>query len=448
MAESVFLASLLRRVFCAGLCMSRSRIGWALGAVAPWCLGVGLVATTPVSAGVDIASGGTIAPLGSLPAFSNGMIPPDLAPRAADFARKAIRLKGAHASLSQNTREARLYLGEQDDFRVIAPDELEPRLVLKDNASRFPEPDRARKGDPFIGLRPTFDARMRSNGGLAAYRAYEIISGARYLAFETLQDSLSPLESFEAASRLTPVGDSASGANGSPRAGASPRSAAPPMNLRAGATPRYLDGSTPHVPRAIAMTSTTPAAFDRRIEVIHAPTLVRLHNEPHSAPNPVAPAPGSGFIEPPAGKPDYAALIGPTQAQREQKCLAEAIYFEARSEPEAGQAAVAQVVLNRVRSGLYPASVCGVVYQNRHRYMGCQFSFACEGKSLRITEDEPWRVAVRIAREVTEGRTFNAEIGGSTHYHATYVRPRWAARLKKMDKIGTHIFYKLRPGQT
>jgi len=105
-------------------------------------------------------------------------------------------------------------------------------------------------------------------------------------------------------------------------------------------------------------------------------------------------------------------------------------------------------VLNRVKSGLYPSSVCGVVYQNRHRYLGCQFSFACEGKSLRITEAEPWRMAVRIAREVSEGRMFNADVGGSTHYHADYVRPSWAKRLKKMDTIGSHIFYKLRPGQT
>jgi spore germination cell wall hydrolase CwlJ-like protein len=70
---------------------------------------------------------------------------------------------------------------------------------------------------------------------------------------------------------------------------------------------------------------------------------------------------------------------------KEQRCLAEAVYFEARSEPEAGQAAVAQVVLNRVRSGLYPTSVCGVVYQNRHRHLACQFTFACEGKALRTT---------------------------------------------------------------
>ena len=146
-------------------------------------------------------------------------------------------------------------------------------------------------------------------------------------------------------------------------------------------------------------------------------------------------------------RPDYASLIDPDQRAHEQKCLAEAIYFEARSEPEDGQAAVAQVVLNRVKSGLYPPSVCSVVYQNRNRYLGCQFSFACEGKSLRITEPGPWQTAVRIAKDVTEGRTYLSGVGGATHYHANYVRPTWSHRLQKMEKIGTHIFYSLRPGQ-
>ena len=111
-------------------------------------------------------------------------------------------------------------------------------------------------------------------------------------------------------------------------------------------------------------------------------------------------------------------------------------------------AAVAQVVLNRVKSGLYPASICGVVYQNRHHRNACQFSFACEGKALRVTEGEPWKTAVRIAHEVLQGDTWLADVGGATHYHANYVRPRWARALKKMDVIGHHIFYKLRPGQT
>ena len=106
------------------------------------------------------------------------------------------------------------------------------------------------------------------------------------------------------------------------------------------------------------------------------------------------------------------------------------------------------MVLNRVKSGLYPASVCGVVYQNRHRHMACQFSFACEGKSLRVGEGESWQSATRVAQEVLEGKTYVADVGSATHYHADYVRPRWARRLKKMDVIGRHIFYKLRSGQT
>ena len=148
------------------------------------------------------------------------------------------------------------------------------------------------------------------------------------------------------------------------------------------------------------------------------------------------------------GKPDFAALVGTENAGNEETCLAEAVYFEARSEPEAGQAAVAQVVLNRVGSGLYPPSICGTVYQNRRRAFACQFSFACEGKPLRVTDDTAWRTAVRISGDVLHGRTFLQEIGISTHYHASYVRPRWARALLKTETIGAHTFYALRPGQT
>jgi spore germination cell wall hydrolase CwlJ-like protein len=133
---------------------------------------------------------------------------------------------------------------------------------------------------------------------------------------------------------------------------------------------------------------------------------------------------------------------------REKRCLAEAIYFEARGEPKEGQAAVAQIVLNRASSGLYPPTICGVVYQNRRHYNACQFSFACGGKALRITQPDAWREAQRIASEVTNGSTYLSDIGSSTHFHANYVRPRWARRLEKMDVIGHHIFYKLKPGQS
>ncbi len=202
------------------------------------------------------------------------------------------------------------------------------------------------------------------------------------------------------------------------------------------------DGSTPAIPRAVALSSTTPAPADAIPVEVAATSLVI----------PVLPGrettEGGTEAAPETARHRYADLIGPDAMDREQRCLAEAVYFEARSEPEDGQAAVAQVVLNRVKSGLYPSNVCGVVYQNRHRYMGCQFSFACEGKSLRITDGPSWQNATRIASAVIEGRTYLSEVGGATHYHADYVRPGWSRRLKKMDVIGRHIFYQLKRGQT
>jgi spore germination cell wall hydrolase CwlJ-like protein len=148
-------------------------------------------------------------------------------------------------------------------------------------------------------------------------------------------------------------------------------------------------------------------------------------------------------IPPVAAKPvpPKSPLVGTVTSEKEMKCLAEAVYFEARSEPERGQAGVAQVVLNRARSGVYPSTVCGVVYQNRHRYLACQFTFACEGKSLRITEPGPWATAQRIARDVAEGRTYLPGVGNATHYHANYVRPWWARHMEKREKVGSHIFY-------
>lgn len=127
-----------------------------------------------------------------------------------------------------------------------------------------------------------------------------------------------------------------------------------------------------------------------------------------------------------------------------EQCLAEAIYFEARGEPKEGQYAVAQVVMNRVRSGYYPADVCGVVYQNAHRRNACQFSFACDRIPDRVTNKYAWNVATAIARDVTRNGAWLPEVGDSTHYHATYVRPNWIRDMVKEDKIGRHIFYRVR----
>ena len=127
---------------------------------------------------------------------------------------------------------------------------------------------------------------------------------------------------------------------------------------------------------------------------------------------------------------------------KEQTCLANAIYFEARGETLRGQAAVAQVVLNRVRNPTYPDTVCGVVYQNQHLRNRCQFSFACDGKKDRITNRKSYKTAQDIAMAVTAGKIFLPEVASSTHYYAQYVSPRWARSMEKMKKIGLHIFYR------
>ncbi|MGL4243104.1 MAG: cell wall hydrolase, partial [Beijerinckiaceae bacterium] len=157
------------------------------------------------------------------------------------------------------------------------------------------------------------------------------------------------------------------------------------------------------------------------------------------------PAPQIGVKPPPAATarpiPPKSPLVGIVTSEKEMKCLAEAVYFEARSEPERGQAAVAQVVLNRVRHEAYPDTVCGVVYQNRHRYLACQFTFACEGKRLKTDESGPWATAQRIARDVAEGRTYLPGVGNATHYHANYVRPWWARYMERRERVGRHLFF-------
>ena len=131
---------------------------------------------------------------------------------------------------------------------------------------------------------------------------------------------------------------------------------------------------------------------------------------------------------------------------KDLNCLATAIYFEARGEAYRGQVAVAQVVLNRVSHKLYPATICGVVYQNQHRRNACQFSFACDGVPERVYDRKSWDQAEEIARGAVTGELYLTEVGYATHYHATYVRPHWAPRMKKVTKIGLHVFYHFKRG--
>ncbi len=132
--------------------------------------------------------------------------------------------------------------------------------------------------------------------------------------------------------------------------------------------------------------------------------------------------------------------------EQEATCLAQAIYYEARGESNAGQLAVAEVVMNRVRSGNYASSICGVVYQGAERVTGCQFSFTCDGSLDKVVEGLAWQKAERLARNVVLGHS-QSVVGSATNYHATYVDPYWAASLERTTRIGRHIFYST-PGQT
>jgi len=126
------------------------------------------------------------------------------------------------------------------------------------------------------------------------------------------------------------------------------------------------------------------------------------------------------------------------------KCLADAVYFEARGEAVRGQIAVAQVVMNRTFSGFYPNTVCGVVYQNKHRHMACQFTFACDNNPDVVNEPDMWDRARKIAKAMLDGQLWLPEVAKSTHYHAYWVRPSWVNEMKKMYKFGVHTFYRPR----
>jgi hypothetical protein len=143
-----------------------------------------------------------------------------------------------------------------------------------------------------------------------------------------------------------------------------------------------------------------------------------------------------------AAKPFYGSASGISHL-RAQECLARAIWYEAASESEAGQRAVAQVVLNRVANPAWPNSVCGVVYQGSERKTGCQFTFTCDGSLARRPGGASWAQAQRIASEALAGSVY-APVGLATHYHTLWVNPYWAHTLDHIGTIGAHRFYRSR----
>lgn len=125
----------------------------------------------------------------------------------------------------------------------------------------------------------------------------------------------------------------------------------------------------------------------------------------------------------------------------EENCLARAIYFEARSESQLGQLAVAKVILNRTKSPDYPKTICGVVYQGSNRRNSCQFSFACDGLPDDVKQPAAWTNAKMVAKKAMDGTKSMQAMSTATNYHADYVKPKWASSMKRLVKIGRHIFY-------
>ncbi len=142
----------------------------------------------------------------------------------------------------------------------------------------------------------------------------------------------------------------------------------------------------------------------------------------------------------PAGGAQPFHLRGALDQSRDLECLTQAVYYEARGEPSAGQAAVAQVILNRVRHPAFPKSVCGVVFQGA-KAGGCQFSFACDGQPHHPLDNSSWRRAEKVAAQALGGQVMS-EVGDATHFHVAGTGSRWSNGLMQVAQIGAHVFYR------
>ncbi len=366
--------------------MGRSRLAWAGSAVAPWGIALGLLVSITAQAGQDPgASGGLVAQQ----ARDGRPSPVREALLASTFGLPARSM--APDGDGDPIVEARLTLGAPEDLNAI-PDEIEPNAAVKQGMANFPAIDRTRKGDPIIVLRPGFDAHLRR-----------------------------------------PVASGEDGAENLPRGFAQPDG----DRLRRGR--RGEPAAT-----AIRRRRDAGRAAGTGAEFLDADAERRQSDRRRRAPGRAND--GGGAIR----RQRQAGLFRADRPQglRRGRCGASPrrSISKSRSEPEPGQAAVAQVVLNRVRSGIFPTNVCAVVYQDRNHPFACQFSFACEGKSLRIEEPGAWAVATRIAQEVVSGVNYNPKVAEALNYHANYVYPFWAPSLRRVDRIGAHIFYAMRVG--
>ncbi len=168
---------------------------------------------------------------------------------------------------------------------------------------------------------------------------------------------------------------------------------------------------------------------------------------PMSAPMPLMPTGTLAYARETTPATAFGVTVdkyGGPVSKKDVWCMAEAIYFESRGESYRGQIAVGQVVMNRLAHPIYPKDICSVVFQNQQMHNACQFSFACDGIPETIDDPVAWKQANDIAQGVIAGTLYLPEVGRATHYHATYVYPDWAPQLKRVAKIGNHIFYEFK----
>ena len=175
-----------------------------------------------------------------------------------------------------------------------------------------------------------------------------------------------------------------------------------------------------------ANVSSSPDAAGREIAAAQLRSSVDLNGERTE----VRPSNAAGLRFVPGVAPFN--LRGAAHAARDQECLSQAVYYEARGEGDTGMAAVAQVVLNRVRHPNFPKSVCAVVFQ------GCQFSFACDGSVRRGVEIAAWRRAERIAVRALSGSVMS-DVGAATDFRVAHIP---AFGLQRVAQIGSHVFYR------
>ncbi len=152
----------------------------------------------------------------------------------------------------------------------------------------------------------------------------------------------------------------------------------------------------------------------------------------------------SGFSSFDKAKFSFIALdnLPKPKATSEMKCLAEAIYFEARGEEIEGQYAVGEVIINRVISKEFPNSICGVISEGASRLNACQFSYNCDGKLEIISEKKIYDRILKLSKILLEP-TARFLTGGATFYHSRLVSPSWSKKFVKTKEIGNHFFYRL-----